>query len=337
MCSFEMDLSAPAAALAAALNNPEQFAQLMQQQQPQQQQQQALAAGQDGRTGAAAPNAAAAAAGQPAAIDQQRSVAEARHGLTQQDLTHFHQMFAGKVQQTFTQLQAHLETRLAELTANKRSTRRNQAAAAAAAAETPAVVAANAMDTDGAGAEGPTLVSSSEEDDSSDADDASPAARIMKGTRKDIMVGRLHTDMRSGRERSKVMKGFAKTFAKLISPAQAAAMSAPQLIATWQERGNGFMRLHDWAPLSGAELDPRVYLSHLEFDMPHDADIQEALATLRSNGGAEGGQCLLDMCVTRHAACQTPGATGTHTGSARRRTGAHSRATARSRCPAPAA
>ncbi|GLC47503.1 hypothetical protein PLESTM_002093000 [Pleodorina starrii] len=95
-------------------------------------------------------------------------------------------------------------------------------------------------------------------------------------------------DMRSGRERSKAMKGFAKTFASLLTPAQAAKMSASELVASWQERGNGYMRLHDWAPLSSAELDPRVYLSHLEFDMPRDADVQAALASLRNNGGAGG-------------------------------------------------
>ncbi|GLC54296.1 hypothetical protein PLESTB_000847900 [Pleodorina starrii] len=84
------------------------------------------------------------------------------------------------------------------------------------------------------------------------------------------------------------MKGFAKTFASLLTPAQAAKMSASELVASWQERGNGYMRLHDWAPLSSAELDPRVYLSHLEFDMPRDADVQAALASLRNNGGAGG-------------------------------------------------
>ncbi|GLC77759.1 hypothetical protein PLESTM_001139700 [Pleodorina starrii] len=270
-----MDPTAPAAALAAALNSQEQFGQAMQLQQ--QQQQQALAAGQDGRNGAAALDAAAAAAVQPA---------EAQQGLSQQALAQVHQICNNVFQHGMGQIVTLIDARLAEFKASNANG--NQAAAAAAAAGTAAAAAADAMEADGAGAEGPSSDTSSEESDSSDDDDASPAGRIIKSTRKDILAELKKTDMRSGRERSKAMKGFAKTFASLLTPAQAAKMSASELVASWQERGNGYMRLHDWAPLSGAELEPRVYLSHLDFDMPRDADVQAALASLRSNGGAGG-------------------------------------------------
>ncbi|GLC34589.1 hypothetical protein PLESTB_001244900 [Pleodorina starrii] len=145
---MEMDPSAPAAAIAAALNSPEQFGQILQQQQLQQQQ--ALAAGQDGRTGAAAPTAAAAAAGQPAGID----------------LASLQEMFAGFTQQAFTELQSHVDARLAQLTAQltTRNSRRQRAPAAAAAAETFAAAAADALEVDGAGADEPSSGSSSDDE-----------------------------------------------------------------------------------------------------------------------------------------------------------------------------
>ncbi|GLC52912.1 hypothetical protein PLESTB_000687400 [Pleodorina starrii] len=280
--SINMDPAAPAAALAAALNSQEQFGQAMQLQQ--QQQQQALAAGQDGRNVAPALDAAATAAGQPAAPGQPG--VEAQQGLSQQALAQVHQVCTNVFQHAMGQIVTLMDARFAEFKASNANG--NQAAAAAAAAGMAAAAAADAMEADGAGADGPSSDTSSEESDSSDDDDASPAGRIIKSTRKHILAELKKTDMRSGRERSKAMKGFAKTFASLLTPAQAAKMSASELVASWQERGNGYMRLHDWAPLSGAELDPRAYLSHLEFDMPRDADVQAALASLRSNGGAGG-------------------------------------------------
>ncbi|GLC77000.1 hypothetical protein PLESTF_001872300 [Pleodorina starrii] len=244
-----MDPAAPAAALAAALNSQEQFGQAMQLQQ--QQQQQALAAGQDGRNVAPALDAAATAAGQPAAPGQPG--VEAQQGLSQQALAQVHQVCTNVFQHAMGQIVTLMDARFAEFKASNANG--NQAAAAAAAAGMAAAAAADAMEADGAGADGPSSDTSSEESDSSDDDDASPAGRIIKSTRKHILAELKKTDMRSGRERSKAMKGFAKTFASLLTPAQAAKMSASELVASWQERGNGYMRLHDWAPLSGAELD----------------------------------------------------------------------------------
>ncbi|GLC52297.1 hypothetical protein PLESTB_000606300 [Pleodorina starrii] len=224
-----MDPSSPAAALAAAMNNPNQFDQILQQQQlQQQQQQQALATGQDGRAGAAAPTAAAAAAGQPVGIDQQRSIS-----LSPNDLANLQQMFAGLTQQAFTELQAHVDARLAQLTAHRRSTRRTRAPAAAAAAETLAAEAADAVEADGAGAEGPSSGSSSEDEGSSDGDDLPPAKGLLN-TPPEILVARKNRDLRVTSEREMFVQSWAGKYTTFFSNQQAASMSTGQLVADWR-------------------------------------------------------------------------------------------------------
>ncbi|GLC40525.1 hypothetical protein PLESTM_001083900 [Pleodorina starrii] len=220
--SIHMDPTAPAAALAAALNSQEQFGQAMQLQQ--QQQQQALAAGQDGRTGAAAPTAAAAAAGQPAVVD----------------LATLQQMFAGFTQQASTELQSQVDARLAQLTAQltARTSRRKRAPAAAAAAETRAAAAADAMEADGAGAEEPSSGSSSD-------DDELPPAKGVLNTPPEILVARKNKDLRVMSERELFVQSWAGEYKTFYSNQQAASMSAVQLVADWRKREDGYMAMHD--------------------------------------------------------------------------------------------